>query len=61
MLEELIEKLKTKGLGESSIKLYTRNLIKLNDGLAIKFFKFLLFIIIVELKKIFIIFIIEDM
>ncbi len=41
MLEELIEKLHTKGLGESSIKLYTRNLIKLNDGLALKNFKFL--------------------
>lgn len=37
----LEEKLKTKGLTDSSIKLYLRNLEKLNDGLPLKNFKFL--------------------
>jgi hypothetical protein len=39
--KNLIQKLKTKGLTDSSIKLYIRNLEKLNDDMPLKNFKFL--------------------
>ena len=38
---EIMDKLKKKGLTDSSIKLYVRNLEKLNDDLPLKNFKFL--------------------
>ena len=40
-LQIMQSNLKNKGLSDSSIKLYTKNLSKLNDGLPLKNFKFL--------------------
>jgi hypothetical protein len=40
-MEDIVKRLTEKGLGESSIKLYCKNLIKLNDGMPVKNLKFL--------------------
>jgi hypothetical protein len=40
-MEDLVKRLTDKGLGASSVALYSKNLMKLNDGMPIKNFKFL--------------------